>query len=99
MSKITATDVVILKRERRIRRLRVPRFFRVVRPRNFVWLAMLLIVVGIGALQGTPHFLWEYDYFGTPDRKVTCTYIGKHSQAVPAVQGRCPIIALLRSPY
>ena len=72
-----------------------------IRPRHFIWLAVLA-VLGIGmVLFGTPHLRYIYTYTNGYDGQpvyLTCDYIGWHSQRFIPGDGRCPLIKLLKYP-
>ncbi len=78
-------------------KFRIPNLLRVIGLKNFAW----IIILGGCAFSlhffGTPHMLFDYRYVGSKNTKTDCTYLGLHSQTVPARDGDCPIMILLKS--
>lgn len=48
---------------------------------------------------GTPHILWEYEYYGSRDNPyyTSCTYLGLYGPAKTNGGSNCPLIAFLGS--
>lgn len=74
----------------------LPRWIKLISPFNFIWVFAFAGLVSLIELQGTPHLLVSYTYFGSREHKSSCDYFGLHSQSLSAVNGDCPFIQLLR---
>jgi len=74
---------------------RLPRFFRLVRLRNFVWFPALAATYLFISTSGTPHILWSYETSNSGNGRIACHYFGQFSQRTGATNGRCPIIRFI----
>ena len=90
--KVTARSHV--KRTKR-RSIRMPTMLRIVSPANFLGLGIVAALALVFAMKGTPHLLFEYTYTSSKSVKITCTYLGLHSQTVSAIDHDCPVIRIL----
>ena len=71
---------------------------RWVRPAKLLWLPAVAAVVAFLVAFGTHHLLWTYQYTGRADAKyfVSCNYIGRDAQTIVPLDGKCPIVAMLK---
>ena len=78
-------------------RVNLPTALRVIRLRDFGWVVVLVGLFVWLKLSGTPHFLFKYQYAGTQEHKISCTYVGLNSQTILAELGGCQVFKFLKA--
>ena len=69
-----------------------------VRPGQFIWLGVIVVLGILVTMFGTPHLRFQYQYTGARSNPhyLSCQYIGIHSQTINPQTGKCPLIRLFK---